>query len=66
MDQIPQNAPAHLVVAAQSVIRDLTQQGAEITLAIARQQDLIEGLMPAAVWATPDPAPPTTQESPAE
>lgn len=54
----PNNAAANTIQNAQSVIRDLTTQLAEITVAIARQEEIIEGLLPYAEWETLPPVEP--------
>lgn len=48
--QTPSNAAAQMIVQAQSIVRDLTTQAAEIQAAITRQQVLIESLTQVAEW----------------
>ncbi len=55
--QQPGNVAAEQIVRAQSIISDLTTQGAEVQAAITRQQELIANLAPSAVWAPAEPDP---------
>jgi hypothetical protein len=46
----PINQAAALIASAQSVIIDLMTQASEIQLAINRQQNLMDSLIPVAIW----------------
>lgn len=52
MSETPMNQAAHMIVSAQSIIKDLTSQSAEVLAAIGRQTQLITDLTPVAQWET--------------
>lgn len=64
-DMRPTNDAGRLIISAQSVVKDLQVQKAQIQDAMDRQLSMIETLLPAATWDIPEqPIPEPTPPEP--